>query len=230
MQDLKPINEHAKELSVYLIKNLIVFGITFVTAFGISPLIISRLLSYYTINVYALTPLEYIKTQLLIGLALATILTIPILVLSVYFYCKEFIAIHKVYLYIFGSYFLSITGFTIGATIASKGILASLLSITPIETLWSISSVISIVITTSLVLAVTTQLLLLIPLLMKLEILRYKSYSTYRKHLIVGVLFILALITPDPTMFSTSILAIPVFGSIEGGFQIGRYITWRKKT
>jgi sec-independent protein translocase protein TatC len=227
---MKTFEEHTKELSIYLLRTMLFFTVAFMVFFAISPYLLSKILSYYAIDVFALTPLEFIKTQMYSGFALAGIITFPVLIYSIYLYCKEFITVPKIFIYIIGSYILGITGFFLGLTYISKNILYSLLNLTPIETLWSISSVSSIVITTSLTMAITLQLLLFIPLLMKMKLIIYESYSKIRKYFIVVILIILAMVTPDPTMFSTSILAIPVFGSVEGGFQIGRILNRRGST
>lgn len=219
---MKTFEEHTKDFGQYLLKNLIIFVIFFIIAFAFSPHIINRLLTFYQLNVFALSPLEFIKTQMWASIIFAIIILLPILVYSIYLYCKEFITIKKIFLYISGCYFLGIMGFYLGLTHISKAILESLINVTPIESIWSIFSVFTIIFTTALILGFTMQLLLIIPLLLKVNILKYENYKKFRKYFILVILIILAMVTPDPTMFSTSILALPVYLSIEGGFQIGR--------
>jgi sec-independent protein translocase protein TatC len=225
----KTYNEHAVEFVKYISKTFIIFGILTLILFPLSNFFIMKLIDYYAIEVYSLEPLDFIKTQFMFSIMISFILSLPIFIITIYNYCKEFIKINKIYLYITLIYLLGIFGFGIGLIFTSKLILNSLLNLIPITTLWSISSVSFIVFSTSLLIAFSFQLLVIIPFLMKLGIINYNQYHFNRKYFIMGLVVLLALLTPDTTMFSTSILAIPVFCCVEGGFFLGKQITKEEK-
>jgi Sec-independent protein secretion pathway component TatC len=73
-----------------------------------------------------------------------------------------------------------------------------------------------------LVMALTFQLFILIPIIAKTGLVTYDDYKKKRLVILFILLVLVAIITPDPTMFSTIILFFPVAISLEGGFQISR--------
>jgi sec-independent protein translocase protein TatC len=98
-----------------------------------------------------------------------------------------------------------------------------MLEITPVETIWNVTSVFSLVGTTGLVLALTLELLIIIPILVKIGLIEYKSYSIKRKYILFILFLAIAVLTPDPTLYSTVILFFPAMLSIEAGFMIGKF-------
>ena len=216
------LTEHIKELSKYLLYDLAIFTLLFFISFGFSNLILTKLLEYYSIQAYSFAPLDYIQNQMKLAITLAVIFTFPLIIFSIYYYCKEFVKINKIYLLITLSYLLGLAGFLSGITYFSKSILESMINYTTLPTYWSIGSILTLTLSTSIILALTFQLIIAIPILSKIGLINYKDYYPKRKYIMFILVIALAIITPDPTMFSTSILFVPVALSLEGGFQLSR--------
>lgn len=218
----KTVGEHLADLRRYLFFNFILFVIAFVVCFSFVPRLLPYFLQYYNLNLISLSPLEYITTQMKVSLIIGVIFSFPIIVYSIYHYCKEFVYIKSIHLVILISYVLGLIGFFLGITYMSKAILETMKIMTPIESLWNISSVMSLVGNVGLVMALTFQLFILIPILCRTGLISYEGYKKKRLVLLFILLVLIAIITPDPTMFSTSLLFLPVALSLEGGFQISR--------
>jgi sec-independent protein translocase protein TatC len=223
----RTFKEHITELRNLLFIDFSIFTILFFICFAFSQKILTWAITYYGVTAYSFAPFEYLTGQMKVAVIFALLLSLPILLYSVYLYCKEFVTIKKVLAWIGVVYILGVLGFTLGATYFSKAILQSMVDYTPIATQWSLSSIVTIVGSTALLMAITLQLLLIIPFLKKLHILDYSQYITKRKMLMFILFIAIAIITPDPTMFSTSVLFTPVALSLEGGFQISRLVTAR---
>jgi sec-independent protein translocase protein TatC len=215
----KSFAEHSKEIGKYLLIDFGIFTALFFICFTLTTKLLPLLLSYYTITSFSLSPLEYLTAQMKVAVLLALIMSLPIIVYSIYRYCKDFVQIKKAILIITISYLLGVIGFFLGSTIFTKAVLQSMQDITPIQTLWGINSILSITASTGFIMAVTLELFILIPLLMKIGLINYEFYKAKRIMLLFGLLVAVAIITPDPTMFTTTILFCPIAVSLEGGFH-----------
>lgn len=93
----------------------------------------------------------------------------------------------------------------------------------------SVNSYMSLITTTTLIAGLFFELPVVIYLLTKLGIVSPELLKKYRKHAIVVVLVLSAIITP-PDVVSQVIVALPVMGLYEIGIYVSSLVTKRKKT
>jgi Sec-independent protein secretion pathway component TatC len=218
----KTIAEHIHELKKHFIIIAFAFVAFIIIWFTFSKVILLMLIEYYAITPYALGPMDLIEVQLKFAAVMALVSLTPVLLYSMYSYCKEFINLRNPITWILNSFVLGLIGAFIGMTIVSKITLDTFKKITFIEYTWSVKEILGLVTANMLILAITLQLLLIIPLLCSMNLVTYRQYASKRWYILLLSLVGIAIVNPDPAMFSTFILYCPVVFSLEGGFLISK--------
>lgn len=93
-----------------------------------------------------------------------------------------------------------------------------------IENQFDIQSYISVLATLTLACGVTFQLPMAMYVLTKIGIVNSTFLRTYRKHSIVAILVVAAIITPSPDMISQILVAIPLYGLYEVSILVSQRV------
>jgi len=219
----KTIKEHITELKKYVLI-ILVFGIiVFSVLFAYSKTILTYLFNYYNFQVYSLTITEGLELSLNFSLVGTVILLLPIILICLALYLKdESIIIYK---YILKTLFIVIPLVFLGGVF---GVYISQFILNTFEKFSigiftpSATSVLMILISTTGMMIITFQFLYIIPLLIKIGIIKYDLINKTRAGLIICILIITSFFTPDTTFLSSTLLTIPIYLSIEGGFSISK--------
>lgn len=220
------IMEHIKELRKLLVTSLILLSALFITLFGVSGFFLKAVVSYFAkdITIVALTPLESLGVQLSFAGIMSLIIALPLLTYNLYSFIKPTIKKEirkKILGYIISSLFLGLIGFSLGTTFISKFLLQQMAFYSIVNPLWGIRSLFSFIFFTGLALALVLQLIIIIQVLIKLEIISIENYKKARPVLLIGSLILGAIITP-PDVMSQVIMAGFMLGSMEFGVLLAK--------
>ncbi|MCC7574294.1 twin-arginine translocase subunit TatC [Candidatus Woesearchaeota archaeon] len=225
-EELLTIKEHLKELKKRLKIILIAAVLVFFTGFIISEKLIIFLIDYFKLELYALSPLEFIRTQLVVSLYLTLAFLIPFILVQLYLFSKPImkqqnkkIAI-KYFTY---STALAIIGCLFGLLIFSKYSLDYFATLPPqISTLWGVYSAIIFVALSGFAFALTAQIIIIIPILVKSEIIDINTLKKSRGIVIILALTLSAILTsPDP--ITQILMSAPMYICFETGLFISRF-------
>lgn len=220
----KTVGEHLSDLKSYLLVNIVSIIVLLGFYFSYSKRILNLLLRYYGISGYVFSPFESLQIQLNFSLFMAIITVIPIAVMSLYFYCREFVRIEAVLLWAMNSFVLGLIGAFVGATYVSKYVLDNLVSLSFAGSMWGINNIFNVVISISFTLALILQLVLIIPFLTKIGLISGNFYRKKRVYILFIFFIIICFITPDPTLLTSLLLFIPLTIVIEFGFFISKFV------
>ncbi|MBD3389197.1 MAG: twin-arginine translocase subunit TatC [Candidatus Altiarchaeales archaeon] len=217
------LTEHLKELRRRLISVLSVFAIAAILSYPISPSLLSRAKADLLgdLDLVVLGPQEalmiYVKVSVLLGFAF----TMPVLTYHVWAFIspgllkkeKEFIA----YL-VLPSALLFASGLLFGyyalLPVALKFLIASA---QPLATpMLSLDHTFTFIVSILLALGVIFQLPLVTAALARLGLLDSRALSRYRRHSIVVILLVSAMVT-DPSVVTQLLLAVPMIILYEVG-------------
>lgn len=208
-------------------KSLIIFGIGFVLfifLFIQSDFMIDKIMTYYNIETISLSPAESISTRMNFSLALTTLFFIPAILYQMFSFTKEMISkkYHKeIKTKVFLGASFSIFGFALGTLIFGKLILGGLMMYNLGEPLWGIASVLKTTALFGLTIAGGIQMIWVIPMLVKTNLVTKEKLKQIRPYLFVGLLIACAFITP-PDIFSQVLMMIPIYGSYETGLLFSK--------
>ncbi len=211
--------QHFTEMKNYL-KSIGLFLIfTSIIIFFFSEYLILQLLSYYGLeNIIVTSPTAYILMKLYLSVILGLIITIP------YFMYKlnKFLALKqknlkKVVLY---SAILAFLGAIFGFTIFSKYTIEYFLIVPEmIMPMWTLDSVIKYVLFITVSFAIIAQLILIIPLLVKNNIIKKSTLKNSRGAIFVGLLILASILTP-PDPWTQIAMIIPMYACFETGILL----------
>ena len=223
MSDVLTVREHLHELKKRLIKISISAIIVFFISFLISEKIIIFLIRYFSLELFSLAPLEFIRTQLVVSIYLTLAFIIPFLLVQIYLYSKPIMKIQtkqKAIIYFFNSLMLAILGFIFGVFIFSKFSLDFFAALpTEVSAFWGVYSTIIFIIMSGFAFALTAQLIIIIPVLVKTGIVDVKTLKKSRAAVIVIALFVSAIVTsPDP--LTQVLMGVPMYLCFETGILL----------
>jgi sec-independent protein translocase protein TatC len=233
MSELKTVKEHLQDLKKTLLRILIVAVALFFTTFIFSEKIILFLINYFNLNLYVLSPLEFIRTQMIVSLYLTIALLLPFTLVQIFLFSKSALqkqTIKKSISYFIHSINLAIAGFLFGVFIFSKFGL-SFFSALPqeVSAMWGVYSAIMFIIMSGFAFALTAQIIIIIPLLVKLELVEINAFKKSRKLVILASLLISAIVTsPDP--ITQILMGVPMYICFETGIIISTIQQKRQKT
>lgn len=219
--------EDIRDLKVALLSFIIPLIIIFITVFLYSERLIDLILKINNVDMFSLvtiTPMESIQTQINISFMFAIIISMPILIYSIYRFCKP--AINKKYIWLTRVYLYSIIvliflGFLLGISIFSNYIINSLSYYQMTTTMWSIKSVVGLILTVGLSMALIFQTILFVPFIINLGIVTRKDLIKMSLGIFFLISLLAAFITP-PDLISQLVLSVPFYGSFWIGIIISK--------
>lgn len=223
MTELLTVKEHLNELKKKIVQIVIAAIIIFFIGFTISETLILHLIQYFELELFVLAPLEFIKTQLMTALYITIALLIPFILIQTYIFSKPIMRERtkkKITIYFIYSLLLAIIGFLFGVLIFSRFSL-SFFATLPVEltAFWGVYSAIMFIIVSGFAFALTTQLIIIIPLLVKAEIVDINTFKKSRAVVIILALAISAIVTsPDP--ITQVLMSVPMYICFEAGIII----------
>lgn len=226
------IIDHLTELKKRLVTIFVFLFFSFLIGLLLSPSIIRIIIKELTVpgvTLVALTPFEFIYTQIKIGMFFGLILSSPLIIYEAINFLKpglkkkELIAVK----YILPGFFaLFLAGVYFGYAVFLKVsifFLANLSSLANIQNMWSINSFIEFIIIACLSIGIVFELPLVIILLNKLHIISYRMLKKYRMHIYILSFVLAALITP-PDVVTQVIIALPIILLYEVSLVLIRYV------
>jgi|688.fasta_scaffold408557_3 sec-independent protein translocase protein TatC len=216
------LKDHIAELKRLLVTKLVIGTVLFFIFFFMSEYLINLLLTYYGIKVYALSPIESINVQMNFSFILTLIILLPLLILDIMKFIQPAYELKKFKRNVIQSLTLSIIGYIVGITIFSKVILNSLVSSSVFETMISASSIFSFANIMGIALAITFNIILIIPLLVKYNIINTTYLNKSRPVIIIVTLLFAGIITPGIDIFSQMVISVPMLVSFETGTTIAK--------
>ncbi len=224
----KTIIQHTKELKKIVFLFIIQIIITFFISFYFSEKLINFIIYFIKIDgvvkIITLTPFEILQVRVNLSFMIAFIIGIPIILFSLYKFCKPCILekyIKKVKFYLFLSIFLTILGLGLGTTLFSGLVIKTLMQLQIFEMMWSIKTILSFVTMISLSIALILQTIIIVPLIIELRIIKRETLTKSRGIILIIITILSAIISP-PDIFSMLILVLPFYISFELGLLINR--------
>jgi sec-independent protein translocase protein TatC len=226
MSDIKTVREHLKDLKKVFVK-IFLFGLVlFFLLFLVSERIIIFLINYMSLELVALAPLEFIRTQLVLSAYLTLALLLPFILVQVYLFSKPVLkkeSRRKSVLYFLYSFCLAIIGFLFGVFFFSRfslGFFAQLPA--EISAFWGVYSVILFIVLSGFAFALTMQIIIIIPVLVKLGLVDIKTLKKSRGIVLILALTISAILTsPDP--LTQILMSAPMYICFEAGLLISHF-------
>jgi len=223
------VKDHLLELKKELYKIVIPSVVLFLIFFALAKPMILFILNFYKIpltSVVSLTPFESLQTSLMVAGSLTILFLLPLILNGMIRYSREAIG-ERIYReskrLIFISYSLAILGFIIGLLLFSKFILTSLITEYTITTAqWSIYSVFSFIIISSISLAIAMQMIILIPMFVKIGLIKKEVLKKIRPFAFIIVLITSAIITPTTDLISMGLMSLPIYGAYELGILFSK--------
>lgn len=181
---------------------------------------ISHNLNIYKPNIIYLTPMEVLMLEFKMSLVVGFLIALPFILFYAYKGARSRMAniafIHEKKMLIFSTIAASIALFLIGAGYAYFYMLPFFLDFLyrdainlGINANFSIYEFISFIIMTTVILGFAFELPVILTFLVHMGIVSRKVLSNYRRHAYVILLIIAAWVTPDPTMFTQIMVALP---------------------
>lgn len=181
---------------------------------------ISRNLNLYKPNIIYLTPMEVMMLEFKMSLVFGILIASPLILFYAYRGARKQLAnfniIKEKTALIVSTILASLTLFLIGASYAYFYMLPFFLEFLykdamslGINANFSIYEFISFIVITTVILGFAFELPVVLTFLVHLGVISRKTLTHYRKHAIVILLIIAAWVTPDPTMFTQVLVALP---------------------
>ncbi|HEY6586474.1 MAG TPA: twin-arginine translocase subunit TatC, partial [Candidatus Methanoperedens sp.] len=181
---------------------------------------ISQNLYLYKPNIIYLTPMEVIMLEFKMSLIFGVLVVSPLILYYAYRGAKGRLTdlpfIHEKKLLIVLTIIASIALFLIGAGYAYFYMLPFFLSFLyqdamnlGINATFSIYEFISFIVMTTVILGIAFELPVILTFLVHLGVTSRKTLAHYRRHAYIILLIIAAWVTPDPTMFTQIMVALP---------------------
>jgi len=194
---------------------------------------ISQNLYLYKPNIIYLTPMEVIMLEFKMSLIFGILVVSPLIFYYAYRGAKGRLTdlpfIHEKKLLIILTIIASIVLFLIGAGYAYFYMLPFFLSFLyqdamnlGINATFSIYEFISFIVMTTVILGIAFELPVILTFLVHLGVASRKMLAHYRKHAYIILLIIAAWITPDPTMFTQVMVALPFIILYEASLVVMR--------
>lgn len=216
------IEEHIKEIRKRLFRVFLFSIVIFVFAFIFSEEIIFFLTNFYELNLVSIYPLESLGVQFTLSGIITLFLALPYLIIEIYNYIKDEIKIKNFYLYIFLIYLLGTIGLLFGIFGMTEIALESLATSSLFTLYWSAEKTFSLIFVMTGISIISMELIIIIPLLTRMEVVSKGQYYKKRKIYICILLIIIAMITPTTDAVSLGISMFPIIAGTEIGFLISK--------
>jgi sec-independent protein translocase protein TatC len=181
---------------------------------------LSNNLNIYKPNIVYLTPMEVLMLEFKMSLVFGVLIVSPLILYYAYRGLKGKLSsipvIHEKKTLIVVTILASVVLFLIGAGYSYYYMLPFFLSFIyqdaynlGINANFSVYEFISFIVMTTLILGVAFELPVILTFLVHLGVLSRKTLTNYRRHAYILLLIIAAWVTPDPTMFTQIMVALP---------------------
>jgi sec-independent protein translocase protein TatC len=181
---------------------------------------LSTNLNIYKPNIVYLTPMEVLMLEFKMSLVFGVLIVSPLILYYVYRGVKGKLSklplVHEKKTMIVVTILASVVLFLIGAGYSYYYMLPFFLSFIyqdaynlGINATFSVYEFISFIVMTTVILGAAFELPVILIFLVHLGVLSRKTLSNYRKHAYIILLIIAAWVTPDPTMFTQIMVALP---------------------
>jgi sec-independent protein translocase protein TatC len=195
---------------------------------------ISSNLNIYKPNIVYLTPMEVLMLEFKMSLVFGILLVSPLILFYVYRGAKgrlsNLIFIREKKLLVFSTILASIILFLFGASYAYYYMLPFFLSFLyqdafnlGINANFSVYEFISFIVLTTVIIGTAFELPVILTFFVHLGIISRKTLAHYRRHAYIILLIIAAWVTPDPTMFTQIMVALPFIILYEASLVIMRF-------
>lgn len=232
MDEEKTIREHLVELRKVLLTMFLPLIVLFILFFYLSGPLMIWLTDYMNLEVFSLVPLENLYARAMVATSLTILFGLPVIFTGLYRYAKPVISEKhkKVLLFVvIVSFLLSFIGVLLGVFIFARFILFTLGSQYLIaEPMWGVASVIRYIIASSVALAFIMQIILILPILVKSNLVSVETLSENRTNAFIIISILSALLSP-PDLISMFIMIIPIYFSYELGVFISKLTKPSKK-
>ena len=234
MEEELTIREHLQELRKLVLSLIIPLILLFAFFFWTAGIILTWLIAYIGLqptSLVALTPFENLYARASLATALTVLIGLPIILYGIYTYIKPALVEHnrvKLITITLSSIVLALLGVFIGIFVFSRFVLFTLATTyLVVEPMWGILSVIRYMIMLSIILAFIMQIILIIPLLVRADLVSIKTLTEHRFGIFIVIMILSALLSP-PDIFSMLLMILPIYGSYEVGIFVSRLIPKRK--
>jgi sec-independent protein translocase protein TatC len=181
---------------------------------------LSRNLSLYKPNIIYLTPMEVVMLEFKMSIVFGILITSPLILFYAYRGARKRLTslnfIQEKKTLVISAILASLALFLIGASYAYYYMLPFFLAFLykdamslGINANFSIYDFISFIVLTTVILGFAFELPVILTFLAHLGVISRNTLTHYRKHAIIILLIIAAWITPDPTMFTQVLVALP---------------------
>lgn len=222
------VKEHLTELKKELLKIIIPAVALFVLFFYLAKPMILFVLNFYNLpiqNIVSLNPFESIQTSLMVSGSLTLLFLLPLIIQGVLRFSREAIG-DKVYKKAKGIvikvWLLSIVGVIIGISLFSKLVLTNMIMEYTLTTpQWSILSVFSFIIISSITLALAMQMIIILPSMVSIDLIKRTTLKKIRPFVFIFILVFSAMATP-PDVISMFIMTVPIYLAYELGIAFSK--------
>lgn len=224
-----PLMEHIRELRDRLIYALAALFIGMLLALAVSKQMIDGLTDMCNVCTFiVIRPTESVISYFRVALVLGLVVATPVILYQIVAFILP--ALHKRerrYLYVLlpGAALLFATGVAFGYFIVlprTINFLATFL-IEEAATAWSLGNYIAFVTNMLFIIGVTFQTPLVVYMLAKLGIVSPATMSHYRRHAILIIAILAAVLTPTPDPFTMLLVAVPMVVLYELGILLARF-------
>ncbi len=194
---------------------------------------LSTNLNVYKPNIVYLTPMEVLMLEFKMSLVFGVLIVSPLILYYAYRGVKSKLSnlpfLHEKKTLIVVTILASVVLFLIGAGYSYYYMLPFFLSFIyqdaynlGINATFSVYEFISFIVMTTVILGAAFELPVILTFLVHLGVLSRKTLSSYRRHAYILLLIIAAWVTPDPTMFTQIMVALPFIVLYEASLIVMR--------
>lgn len=231
-EKLMTVREHLSELKSRFIHIVIAVIFLFLIGFMLSEEIILFLIDHFGLELVVLSPLEFIHTQIKISFFFTIALLIPFILVNLYLFSKPVLKNNfkkEATFNFISSCILATIGFFFGVFIFSDFTLSYFSQLPEgLKAFWGVYESISFIAMNGFVFALMTQLIIIIPLLVKLDLVSIDIFKKSRKAVIVSSLILSAILT-SPDAVTQVMMAAPMYFCLETGIFISKIENKKKK-
>lgn len=215
---------HFREFKNHLKPVVIFFFFVFGIAFYLSPELIQYTRNVTAVELIAIHPYEIFSTQVKIGFYSGLMMTIPLAAFQLYRFFKPALTDREkkiIALFLPLVLILTLAGGAVGFIFLSEitsEFLRGLAIGTGVSNTWTLSNVLSYVMTLSLAASLIFNIPVFVVLAVKIGLIDVPKLKSYRRHVIIGSVAMAAIISP-PDFLSMILLSAPAYVFYEVGLK-----------
>lgn len=214
------VKEHLQQLKKLIMHVGIISISLFMLLFMLSKIIINYIIIEFGLILNVLSPFDLLKTQIKVSLTLMLVLMLPVLLFYLHKYLSDIIKNKSIINYMIISLILALSGFVFGVMVFARITLYYFnINNANINNVWGVLQTMSIIFNSGLMFAVILQSIIIVPLLVKWQLIEKRTLQKSRKYVIMILLVLSAIMTtPDP--FTQVLMSIPMYVCYETGILL----------